>query len=85
MTIYLFFKAYEAELVSVSSPEEHGFLVYQLSLQDPQHRRWYISARQQSPEYWINDGDGSSLNDLEAAFLNEKGNDLPQNIFLVYK
>ncbi|XP_066907076.1 contactin [Halyomorpha halys] len=78
-------QAYEAELASVSSPEEHGFLVYQLSLQDPQHRRWYIGARQQSPDYWINDGDGSSLNDLDAAFLNERGNDLAQSSYLVYK
>lgn len=74
----------EADLVSISSLEEHGFLVYQLTFQDPQHRRWYIGVRQQSPGYWVNDGDGSPLNDMDAAFLNDD-NDYNQADYLVYK
>ncbi|CAA9998770.1 unnamed protein product [Nesidiocoris tenuis] len=62
-------QAYGADLVSISSLDEHGFLVYQLLWQDPQHRKWYVGAHQQSPGYWTNDGDGSSLNELDAAFL----------------
>uniref|UniRef100_A0A0A9W5Z2 Contactin n=1 Tax=Lygus hesperus TaxID=30085 RepID=A0A0A9W5Z2_LYGHE len=69
-------QAYGADLVSISSLDEHGFLVYQLLWQDPQHRKWYIGAHQQSPGYWVNDGDGSSLNDLDAAFLPDSPTDL---------
>ncbi|XP_066997548.2 contactin [Anabrus simplex] len=61
-------QAYNSELVSVSNLEEHGFLVYQLLWQDPQHRRWYTSARQQSADYWVND-DSTQLVNMDAAFL----------------
>ncbi|KAL1110582.1 hypothetical protein AAG570_008110 [Ranatra chinensis] len=76
-------QAYEADLVSVSSLEEHGFLLLQLVWQDPQHRRWYVGARQQSPGYWVNDGDGTSLNDLESAFLPVSDSGVPKD-YLVY-
>lgn len=65
-------------MVSITSLDEHGFLVYQLLWQDPQHRKWYIGAHQQSPGYWVNDGDGSSLNDLDAAFLPDGPTDLSE-------
>lgn len=35
---------------------------------DPQHRRWYIGAYQQSANYWTN-ADGSQLVNMENAFL----------------
>lgn len=62
-------QAYDSDLLSVNSLDEHGFIVYQLLWQDPQHRRWYTSARQQSLDYWINDGDNSQLVNMDAAFL----------------
>nr|CAD7263049.1 unnamed protein product [Timema shepardi] len=65
-------QAYESDLVSVDSPDEYGFMINQLQWQDPQHRRWYTSAHQQSPDYWINEGDGTSLVNMENAFLPEQ-------------
>nr|CAD7197031.1 unnamed protein product [Timema douglasi] len=65
-------KAYESDLVSVDSPDEYGFMINQLQWQDPQHRCWYTSAHQQSPDYWINEGDGTSLVNMENAFLPEQ-------------
>lgn len=62
-------QAYDSDLLSVNSLDEHGFIVYQLLWQDPQHRRWYTSARQQNLDYWINDGDNSQLVNMDAAFL----------------
>lgn len=65
--------------------EEHGFLVYQLLRQDPQHRRWYISAHQQSPDYWVNDGDGTAMgSEMNAAFLPEQETSLIKD-YLVYR
>lgn len=37
---------------------------------DPQHRRWYIGAHQQQPNYWANP-DGSQFTNMESAFLPE--------------
>jgi hypothetical protein len=57
-----------SDLVSVGSSEEHGFLINQLNNMDPQHRRWYIGAHQQSANYWVN-VDGTQLGNMENAFL----------------
>lgn len=48
--------------------------MHQLSWQDPQHRRWYTAAHQQSPGYWNNPVDGSQLLNMENAFLPEEEN-----------
>lgn len=34
-------QAYESDLLSINSMEEHGFILQQLLWQDPQHRTWY--------------------------------------------
>ena len=67
--------------------DEHRFIERELSWQDPQHRRWYTGGKQQSPNYWANEGDGTSLNDLNALFLPETYYDMniPNRDFLVYK
>lgn len=62
-------QAFKSDLVSVNSYDEHGFLIYQLLGIDPQHRKWYTSIRQQTPGFWVNDGDGSQLTNMENAFL----------------
>ncbi|KAK6620391.1 hypothetical protein RUM44_006792 [Polyplax serrata] len=62
-------EAYQSDLVSIDSYEEHGFLIYQLLWRDPQHRKWYTSIRQHKPTYWVNDGDGTPLLNMENAFL----------------
>lgn len=82
--MYCFWKAYEADLVSISSLEEHSFLIYQLLIQDPQHRKWYIGAKQQSPGYWINDLDGTSLSEMDAAFLPESESHITKD-YLIYR
>ncbi|XP_046406914.1 contactin isoform X2 [Ischnura elegans] len=62
-------QAYDSDLASVSSLEEHGFLIHQLLWRDPQHRQWYFGAHQQSAGYWVNEGDSSQLINMDAAFL----------------
>jgi len=77
-------QAYESDLVSINSVEEHGFLLYNLLWQDPQHRRWYLSAHQQSPGYWVNE-DGTPLPEMESAFLPEPAVTTgPSHDYLVY-
>ena len=36
-----------SDLASVSTLEEHRFISKHLNMIDPQHRRWYISTRQE--------------------------------------
>ncbi|VEN63415.1 unnamed protein product [Callosobruchus maculatus] len=57
-----------SDLVSVGSSEEHGFLVNRLNKLDPQHRRWYIGAHQQSANYYTNP-DGTQLVSSENSIL----------------
>lgn len=71
--------------MSISSSEEHGFLVHQLLWQDPQHRRWYVGGRQQSPDYWVNDGDGTNMADLENAFFISTDYVSVQKEYLTYR
>lgn len=75
-----------SDLVNINSLEEHGFLLNQLNIQDPQRRRWYTSGFQQQPNFWINEGDGSPIVNLEAAFLPQPPPDQPpyNRDFLAY-
>lgn len=81
---YYYLQAYEADLVSVDSLEEHTFLMQQLNWQDPQHRHWYTSARQQSAGYWTNDGDGTQLVNMDAAFFPDQ-DATPGRDYLIYR
>ncbi|XP_012252358.2 contactin [Athalia rosae] len=76
-------QAYQSDLVSIDSLEEHGYLMYQLLWQDPQHRRWYTGARQQGG-YWSNEADGSQLMNMENAFLPEPADNVQGKDYLVY-
>ncbi|XP_071453390.1 contactin [Hetaerina americana] len=76
-------QAYDSDLASVGSLEEHGFLVHQLLWRDPQHRRWYFGAHQQSAGYWVNEGDSSQLINMDAAFLPDQENVYKKD-FLAY-
>lgn len=62
-------RAFNADLASVNSLEEHSFITTYLNKNDPSHRIWYISGRQQSPGVWINDGDSTTMMNLDSAFL----------------
>uniref|UniRef100_A0A2P2HWX5 Contactin-like n=1 Tax=Hirondellea gigas TaxID=1518452 RepID=A0A2P2HWX5_9CRUS len=76
-------QAYGAELVSVTTKEEHGWLTRYLHKTDPLHRKWYTSAMQTTPQYWSNEADGSSLQDMMEAILpDQHGN--PSFNFLAY-
>lgn len=55
-------------MLSINSVDEHGFIIYQLTWQDPQHRRWYTGVQQNGPNNWQN-VDGTSLPYMEQAFL----------------
>lgn len=66
-------QAFGAELASVNSLDEHGFLINQLLQNDPQHRQWYITGKQSSPGVWINDAENNMpLIDIENALLPEQ-------------
>ena len=62
-------RAFNADLASVNSMEENSFITTHLQNNDPSHRIWYISGRQQSPGNWVNDGDGTTMINLDVAFL----------------
>ncbi|KAA0195696.1 hypothetical protein HAZT_HAZT002034 [Hyalella azteca] len=61
--------AYGADLVSVSSKEEHGWLTRHLHETDPMQRRWYTSAKQNTPNSFVNEGDASPFTDMMEALL----------------
>ena len=62
-------RSFNADLASINSIEEHSFITTYLARNDPSHRIWYVSGRQQSPSIWVNDGDGTTMMNLDAAFL----------------
>ena len=59
-----------ADLASVDTFEEHRFITDYLNKNDPQHRRWYISTRQENQNQWINQGDLTPMLNLQDFFLN---------------
>ena len=84
--MFIKFQAHDSDLVNINSLEEHGFIVQQLKWQDPQHRSWYTSIKQQSPDYWVNEGDNSQISNMDNAFLPpERGSSQFNKDFLVYK
>ena len=76
-------QAYGADLVSVSTKEEHGWLTRHLHDTDPLHRKWYTSAMQSTPGYWLNEADGVSLQDMMEAILPDQHN-VPSLNYLAY-
>jgi len=60
-----------ADLASIDSLEEHLFIADYLNIHDPQHRRWYISTRQEAQDQWMN-ADGSQMQNLQDWFLDSK-------------
>lgn len=76
-------QAYQSDLVSINTVEEHGFILQQLIWKDPQHRRWLTSARQQGG-YWANEADGSQLLSMDNAFLPEPYDGVLNRDYLAY-
>uniref|UniRef100_A0A4Q8K403 U67-Liphistoxin-Lsp1a_1 n=1 Tax=Liphistius sp. SGP-2016 TaxID=1905180 RepID=A0A4Q8K403_9ARAC len=52
-------RAYNSDLVAINTLEENNFIIGWLRENDPQHRRWYTSGRDDGDNVWIWDTDGS--------------------------
>jgi hypothetical protein len=74
--------AYQADLLSINSLEEHGNTLRELLQQDLQHRKWYTGLRMQN-SYWTNE-DGTQLVNMENAFLPERLDNAYGKDYLVY-
>lgn len=62
--------AYQSDLLSISTVEEHGNILRELIQQDPQHRKWYTGVKMQGG-YWSNE-DSTQMVNMENAFLPER-------------
>ncbi|KFM59795.1 Contactin, partial [Stegodyphus mimosarum] len=62
-------RSYNTDLVGVNTLEEHNFIVGWLRENDPQHRRWFTSGRDDGDNVWIWDSDNSLFSDVDALFL----------------
>ncbi|UYV67456.1 CNTN3 [Cordylochernes scorpioides] len=62
-------RAYNAELVSVASYEKLQFVTTWLRENDPQHRRWYTSGRDDGENIWTWDSMGSHFSNIENLWL----------------
>lgn len=60
-------QAYKAELISVDNLEKHSFVLKELIVQDQKQNRYWVSARQTSPNSWVND-DNSALVSVDDSF-----------------
>ncbi|KAK0161854.1 hypothetical protein PV327_008261 [Microctonus hyperodae] len=76
-------QAYQSDLVSINTGDEHTFILYHLLWQDPQHRRWYTGIKHLAG-YWSNEVDGSQLINMEIAFLPEPNDGIMNRDYLAY-
>lgn len=60
-------QAYKAELISVDQLDKHMFVLKELITQDQKSNRFWVSARQTSPNSWVND-DNSPLVNVDDSF-----------------
>lgn len=60
-------QAYKAELISVDQLDKHSFVLKELIMQDQKQNRYWVSARQVSPNSWSND-DNSPLVNVDDSF-----------------
>lgn len=65
----MYCRGFNSDLASINSMEEHSFIITYLQKNDPSHRIWYTSGRQQSAGIWVNDGDSTTMMNMESAFL----------------
>ncbi|KYN31788.1 Contactin [Trachymyrmex septentrionalis] len=76
-------QAFQSDLLTINTMEEHGFILYQLLWQDPQHRRWYTGIKLQSG-LWINEPDSTTLINMDNAFLPEPVDNILGRDYLAY-
>lgn len=60
-------QAYKAELINVDQLDKHSFVLKELIVQDQKQNRYWVSARQVSPNSWSND-DNSPLVNVDDSF-----------------
>lgn len=68
-------RAMGGDLLHADSIDKHSFVLRELIVQDQRQNRYYVSARQQSPNVWIND-DNSPLVQLEDGLAYDETSDL---------
>lgn len=61
-------QAYQGDLISVDNIEKHSFILKLLDVDTNRNSRFYISARQASPNNWIN-ADKTQLVSIEDSFM----------------
>lgn len=62
-------QAYNCDLVSVNTYEEHRFIIQWLREHDPQHRRWFTSGFESGDNLWSWEGDGTQFSNIEDLWL----------------
>lgn len=75
--------AFQSDLLTINSLEEHVFILYQLLWQDPQHRKWYTGVKQLNG-IWVNEADSTSLLNMDNAFLPEPNDNVIGRDYLAY-
>lgn len=75
-------QAFQSDLLSISSMEEHRFILYELLWRDPQHRRWLTGVRLQNG-IWV-EVDGTSMINMDNAFLPEPNDNVVGRDYLAY-
>lgn len=76
-------KAFQSDLLTINSMDEHVFILYELLWQDPQHRKWYTGVKQLNG-IWVNEGDSTSLLNMDNAFLPEPNDNIIGRDYLTY-
>ncbi|XP_012215435.1 contactin [Linepithema humile] len=76
-------QAFQSDLLSIHSLEEYRFVLYELIYQDPQHRRWLTGVRLING-IWINEADGTSMQNMDNAFLPEPNDNVLGREYLAY-
>ncbi|XP_064486907.1 contactin-like [Ornithodoros turicata] len=62
-------QAYNCDLISINTFEEHRYVVEWLRVHDPQHRRWFTSGFETSENVWAWEGDGTAFSNIESLWL----------------
>ncbi|XP_037271064.2 contactin [Rhipicephalus microplus] len=62
-------QAYNCELISVNTFEEHRFVVDWLREHDPQHRRWFTSGFESGDNVWTWEGDNAQFSNIDNLWL----------------
>ncbi|XP_011863696.1 PREDICTED: contactin-like [Vollenhovia emeryi] len=76
-------QAFQSDLVTINSVEEHGFILLHQLWQNLQHHKWYTGIKLQGG-LWINEADSTTLTSIDNAFLSELNDDGLERNYLAY-